>query len=86
MACNCTCVNHKRVLNYFIITLVTRKAQVSMKIKPYDDSDDMKNFLNNYSCFLLSNADKHTVKQLEPITEQEDNMTIWIITGGQAEG
>ena len=30
--------------------------------------------------------DKHTVKQLEPATEQEDEMTIWTITGGQAEG
>ena len=57
-----------------------------MKIKSYDDSDDMKNFLNKLQLFLPSNADKHTVKQLEPITEQEDNMTIWTITGGQAEG
>ena len=30
--------------------------------------------------------DKHTVKQLEPATEQEDEMTIWTITGGQTEG
>ena len=37
-------------------------------------------FWTNYSCFLPSNADKHTVKQLEPITEQEDNMTMWTIT------
>ena len=29
--------------------------------------------------------DKHTVKQLEPATEQEE-MTIWTITGGQVEG
>ena len=34
----------------------------------------------------LSNADKHTVKQIEPATEQEEEMTIWTITGGQAEG
>ena len=32
------------------------------------------------------NADKHTVKQLEPATEQEEEMTIWTITGGQTEG
>ena len=32
------------------------------------------------------NPDKHTVKQLEPVTKQEDKMTTWTITGGQAEG
>ena len=30
--------------------------------------------------------DKHTVKQLEPVTEQKDKMTILSITGGQSEG
>ena len=28
-----------------------------------------------------SNADKHTAKQLEPATEQEEEITIWTITG-----
>ena len=30
--------------------------------------------------------DRYTVKQLEPATEQEYEMTIWAITGGQVEG
>ena len=35
---------------------------------------------------VLLNPDKHTVKQIEPATKQEDKITTWTITGKQAEG